>query len=463
MVLPVLVALALGPGLGGGAGRDPGARGRRGARGRPGRGPRRAAGPSAVALGRRVAPDGATVACRTTATTVVVRVRATVRGPQGLFAFLPGVDGGRRGGRGQGAPVSRRQAPCTAAEAGQRRRPGRGAGRGAGLGGGAASRRVGGVVADQRRVESAADLAALAAAGAVQAGESPCVAAATVGAPQRGRPRRLCRVDGETRSLCRVDAQTARCSGAATVSSGSEPARWRVRRREGPPRSPASAAGAGGGVWWGSSPRVAGPSPARSRAGVRAAWSPAGSVVRAAPGRGRRGPARWRPAVPVGPTVGALLLALLERASFFLVLRFWLARRMPGADQLEAHDEDQQGGRTRRGTPPASASSTLPPKSAALSSGAAGEHRDERSCREQDQDEAEHEHGGSFRAVSRGSSRGGDRLTLRSGSAAPRSTSSRTTAPRLSSGLFPLPHFGDCTHDGQPSSQRQARSPRGSR
>ena len=30
-------------------------------------------------------------------------------------------------------------------------------------------------------------------------------------------------------------------------------------------------------------------------------------------------------------------------------------------------------------------------------------------------------------------------------------TSSRSIAPFLSSGLFWLPHFGDCTHDGQPS------------
>jgi hypothetical protein len=47
---------------------------------------------SAVALGRRVAPDGATVTVRQDGDTVVVRVRATVRGPHGLLAFLPGVD-----------------------------------------------------------------------------------------------------------------------------------------------------------------------------------------------------------------------------------------------------------------------------------------------------------------------------------------------------------------------------------
>ena len=32
------------------------------------------------------------------------------------------------------------------------------------------------------------------------------------------------------------------------------------------------------------------------------------------------------------------------------------------------------------------------------------------------------------------------------------STSSSRTAPALSSGWFPLPHFGDCTHDGHPDS-----------
>ncbi len=47
---------------------------------------------SAVALGRRVAPDGATVTVQEEGDSVVVRVRATVRGPRGLFAFVPGVD-----------------------------------------------------------------------------------------------------------------------------------------------------------------------------------------------------------------------------------------------------------------------------------------------------------------------------------------------------------------------------------
>lgn len=34
--------------------------------------------------------------------------------------------------------------------------------------------------------------------------------------------------------------------------------------------------------------------------------------------------------------------------------------------------------------------------------------------------------------------------------------SSRTTAPALSSGSLPLPHLGDCTHDGHPAGHSQA-------
>jgi secretion/DNA translocation related TadE-like protein len=55
---------------------------------------------------------------------------------------------------------------------------------------------VGGVVADQRRVESAADLAALAAAGAVQAGHDPCFAAAT-SARRNGARLAACSLTGE--------------------------------------------------------------------------------------------------------------------------------------------------------------------------------------------------------------------------------------------------------------------------
>jgi Flp pilus assembly protein TadG len=47
---------------------------------------------SAAALGRRVAPTGARLSVRDDGQTVVVRVRSTVHGPQGLLGFLPGVD-----------------------------------------------------------------------------------------------------------------------------------------------------------------------------------------------------------------------------------------------------------------------------------------------------------------------------------------------------------------------------------
>jgi hypothetical protein len=46
---------------------------------------------AAVQLGRRVAPDGSRIVVGATGDTVVVRVRAEVRGPGGLFDFLPGV------------------------------------------------------------------------------------------------------------------------------------------------------------------------------------------------------------------------------------------------------------------------------------------------------------------------------------------------------------------------------------
>ena len=55
---------------------------------------------------------------------------------------------------------------------------------------------LGGVVADQRRVEAAADLAALAGAGAAQAGRDGCEAAQRTAARNGGQVRR-CAVDGE--------------------------------------------------------------------------------------------------------------------------------------------------------------------------------------------------------------------------------------------------------------------------
>jgi len=54
---------------------------------------------------------------------------------------------------------------------------------------------IGGVVVDQRRAESAADLAALAGAGAAQAGEDPCWAAAVV-ARRNGARLGGCATDG---------------------------------------------------------------------------------------------------------------------------------------------------------------------------------------------------------------------------------------------------------------------------
>lgn len=50
--------------------------------------------PSALALGRRVAPDGATFVLREDGRSVVVRVEAEVAGVGGLFRFVPevGVD-----------------------------------------------------------------------------------------------------------------------------------------------------------------------------------------------------------------------------------------------------------------------------------------------------------------------------------------------------------------------------------
>lgn len=47
---------------------------------------------AAVALGRRVAPDGSAIEVHIQDGTVVARVRAEVRGPRGLFRLLPGVE-----------------------------------------------------------------------------------------------------------------------------------------------------------------------------------------------------------------------------------------------------------------------------------------------------------------------------------------------------------------------------------
>jgi hypothetical protein len=46
---------------------------------------------TAVALGRRVAPEGSRITVREQGETLVVEVVAVVRGPGGLFRFLPQV------------------------------------------------------------------------------------------------------------------------------------------------------------------------------------------------------------------------------------------------------------------------------------------------------------------------------------------------------------------------------------
>jgi Flp pilus assembly protein TadG len=46
---------------------------------------------TAVALGHRVAPRGSAIAVRSSGDTVVATVRCRVRGPRGLFGFLPEV------------------------------------------------------------------------------------------------------------------------------------------------------------------------------------------------------------------------------------------------------------------------------------------------------------------------------------------------------------------------------------
>jgi hypothetical protein len=46
----------------------------------------------ALALGRRVAPDGSVIALRRSDGEVVATVRSRVRGPGGLLSFLPAVE-----------------------------------------------------------------------------------------------------------------------------------------------------------------------------------------------------------------------------------------------------------------------------------------------------------------------------------------------------------------------------------
>ena len=46
---------------------------------------------TATGLGRRVAPVGSTISVQQQGDTVVVHVAVRVRGPEGLFGFVPGV------------------------------------------------------------------------------------------------------------------------------------------------------------------------------------------------------------------------------------------------------------------------------------------------------------------------------------------------------------------------------------
>lgn len=77
---------------------------------------------------------------------------------------------------------------------------------------------LGGVVVDQRRVEAAADLAALAAAAAVQAGEEPCTAA-RVSAGRNGAELTGCAVAGEVVTV-RAQRRTGSVLGRRFTLSG---------------------------------------------------------------------------------------------------------------------------------------------------------------------------------------------------------------------------------------------------
>jgi len=77
---------------------------------------------------------------------------------------------------------------------------------------------VGGVVADQRRVASAVDLAALAAAGAVQRGADGCVTARST-ARRNGASILTCRVDGDVVTLRAVRPATHVLGRTIQVSS----------------------------------------------------------------------------------------------------------------------------------------------------------------------------------------------------------------------------------------------------
>lgn len=77
---------------------------------------------------------------------------------------------------------------------------------------------LGGVVADQRRAESAADLAALAAAGAAQDGEDPCGSARS-SAGRNGARLAACAVAGDVVSV-RVQRRTHSVLGRRFTVTG---------------------------------------------------------------------------------------------------------------------------------------------------------------------------------------------------------------------------------------------------
>ena len=77
---------------------------------------------------------------------------------------------------------------------------------------------VGGVVADQRRVASAVDLAALAAAAALQRGADACVTARST-AQRNGASVVTCRVDGDVVTLRAVRPATLVLGRTIEVSS----------------------------------------------------------------------------------------------------------------------------------------------------------------------------------------------------------------------------------------------------
>ncbi len=240
----------------------------------------------------------------------------------------------------------------------------------------------GGVVISQRRAQAAADLAALAGAAALQQGHAACDSAADVAA-RNGARLRSCRVGGRERS---GTAPQGRARGA-------EPVRPRGRPRGHRPRRPR------GGAVEVTASRWFSP-------GSRRRWRPASvglvpvvpvvPVVAVVPGvavvGGRRGPGgRRRRLFALGRLV---LVQLGGEASELLVLLAPLVGR-PGAvaQQREAQDQEQQRHGTEQVDRQCAHGDVQEPTVEGHLLRARGEEADEQPCREQDQDEAENEHG----------------------------------------------------------------------